>query len=386
MYEELNFEPEPFEGFQVFDEVQSRFFRSPIEASPVGRNARNYMRWVQCSLNQILGSLLVIDGIKGPKTTAAIKNFQQSRGLKVDGIVGPITEAALIAAGAAPVPTTSTPPKVVPPPTLPSLRPCCMLAGFSGNILDPANLGTHGSASEKNGLVYTGGAGFFDLGHVRDVVDMTKLALDQITAGSGYPQSIKTFHGSAAMCTNADPANWVAIAKAIAFDDAFGHEIITYTSMTPGGHNSSFSPEDLVSNFLGTVIAERAIKAGGTFNTAVTTAIDAVLALLTPQTPAESTKAFNRVNGRWIDFTNIFSLRNDDYLKRRNFTRTPFKTGHPSDTATPAFVVASIGGGEKFYSYTHSLGRTIPKATFPAEVSAIKADAAVRYRANFDKP
>lgn len=41
-----------------------------------------------------------IDGIKGPKTIAAIKAFQKAKGLVVDGIVGPKTTAAL--GGAAP--------------------------------------------------------------------------------------------------------------------------------------------------------------------------------------------------------------------------------------------------------------------------------------------
>ncbi|MGH2449664.1 MAG: peptidoglycan DD-metalloendopeptidase family protein [Candidatus Limnocylindria bacterium] len=36
-----------------------------------------------------------IDGIKGPRTTSAVRRFQQRRGLLVDGIVGPQTRRAL---------------------------------------------------------------------------------------------------------------------------------------------------------------------------------------------------------------------------------------------------------------------------------------------------
>jgi peptidoglycan hydrolase-like protein with peptidoglycan-binding domain len=38
---------------------------------------------------------LTVDGIFGPETEAAVKNFQQDNGLTVDGIVGPHTWQAL---------------------------------------------------------------------------------------------------------------------------------------------------------------------------------------------------------------------------------------------------------------------------------------------------
>lgn len=45
-----------------------------------------------------------IDGINGAKTDAAVRAFQQANGLKVDGIVGPKTMAALNGASSAPTP------------------------------------------------------------------------------------------------------------------------------------------------------------------------------------------------------------------------------------------------------------------------------------------
>lgn len=59
------------------------------------RGSRDYVRWLQRSLNQILGLRLAEDGMMGPQTRSAVRRFQQSRGLTVDGVVGPRTEAAL---------------------------------------------------------------------------------------------------------------------------------------------------------------------------------------------------------------------------------------------------------------------------------------------------
>jgi hypothetical protein len=63
--------------------------------------------WVQRGLNQVMNAGLAEDGLLGPLTGAAIMAFQQSRGLTPDGIAGPPTIAALQAAIAAAPPSAS---------------------------------------------------------------------------------------------------------------------------------------------------------------------------------------------------------------------------------------------------------------------------------------
>lgn len=50
---------------------------------------------LQTTLNKLGGYGLTEDGIFGPKTEAAVKDFQKKKGLDVDGIVGPKTWTAL---------------------------------------------------------------------------------------------------------------------------------------------------------------------------------------------------------------------------------------------------------------------------------------------------
>lgn len=74
-----------------------------FEISP-DRRSRTYVKWVQRSLNSIMGAKLSVDGILGPMTRGSVKAFQRMAGLSVDGIVGPNTERALIQAGASNLP------------------------------------------------------------------------------------------------------------------------------------------------------------------------------------------------------------------------------------------------------------------------------------------
>jgi peptidoglycan hydrolase-like protein with peptidoglycan-binding domain len=98
----------------------------------INRSSREYVRWVQQSLNQLRGLRLAVDGISGPMTRSAIRDFQRQYGLTVDGIVGPQTERALIAAGAGTPPGGSTSP--VPQPYVP-VQPSPSISALRSNIV-----------------------------------------------------------------------------------------------------------------------------------------------------------------------------------------------------------------------------------------------------------
>jgi peptidoglycan hydrolase-like protein with peptidoglycan-binding domain len=63
------------------------------------------VRWLQRALRRTPNLGLVVDGNFGPVTETDVKEFQQGPGLAVDGVVGPLTWAAL--PNGAPMPTLS---------------------------------------------------------------------------------------------------------------------------------------------------------------------------------------------------------------------------------------------------------------------------------------
>jgi subtilisin family serine protease/peptidoglycan hydrolase-like protein with peptidoglycan-binding domain len=66
-----------------------------VESVDVNRDNPDYIRWLQSALNYVLGSHLAIDGVMGAKTRGVVRSFQQQSNLPIDGIVGPLTDAAL---------------------------------------------------------------------------------------------------------------------------------------------------------------------------------------------------------------------------------------------------------------------------------------------------
>ena len=107
MYEWGPFEAE-YEIWNETGEWNPEFFEEEWEGE-VARNSPEFVRWVQDSLNRVMGLRLAVDGIMGPMTRSAVRSFQQRRGLMVDGVVGPMTENALRSALGPSSPNTVAP-------------------------------------------------------------------------------------------------------------------------------------------------------------------------------------------------------------------------------------------------------------------------------------
>ena len=282
------------------------------------------------------------------------------------------------------LPLTKAPPPAPPSPALTRpftvSRPCCMLS--SGSLRGVTSFGNFRAG--QPGIVYTGRAGFVDLGHLWQVVEVTAFAYQTIHAANGASgTTVPTSEGSAKLTSAASQGEWIDLARSIADDDALSHEIDTYAGMTPGAHNSSFSPEDLISNYLGTVVAARALAVGGPFEAEAEKQLKALLVSLDGQSDAETRKAFALISSRWVDTSLTGGILRPAYLRRRNFARVPWKTGHPSDAATPAFVTAPITLTAT-YDFTHRNGFT--RAQFPARIAAIRTQAKAAYGASYDQP
>lgn len=314
--------------------------------------------------------------------------------------------------------SSSSPPPPPAPPMPGDARPCCLLMPFPGplrkfgiGIVDPAAAGAHHfGGGDTYGIAYTCAAGFFDFGHARDTIDLTRFHHHQLTlgrnnaAGKSYAGR---YEGGTVKIRSAIPAAEVLeTAASIAYDESVWHEIVTWYAMSGGGHNSSFSPEDLVSNFLGTWVGRQAIHAGGAFDSAATKELSTLLTALGARPPADTTVAFEKIAGRWVaEKEGYFGAGADNrYLLRRNFHVSPIEPwfapgiGFCASTTWPSSVPkefgAAIGGRYDIEfpvpGYASALGSKLSRGGFAGAIATIKTEAAGSgprgYGANFETP
>jgi peptidoglycan hydrolase-like protein with peptidoglycan-binding domain len=77
--------------------MQRRRLRRVLPAAPCvcPVHGTEYVRWVQSALNQVESANLPVNGVMSAATRSALRKFQSSKGLPVDGIAGPEVEQAL---------------------------------------------------------------------------------------------------------------------------------------------------------------------------------------------------------------------------------------------------------------------------------------------------
>jgi len=251
---------------------------------------------------------------------------------------GPILGAALTKAPVAVKTTAATR-------SNPNRRACCALGqweiGGTG-ALDPSKLSGHryGLPDGPVGYVYTSKAGLMDLGHMRDLADMTKFVYDALTNGS---TRLVLYEGTAKV--SAIPSDMISIlelARAIAYVESWAHELTTWDDY------SSFSPEDIPSNIAGIEVGKWAIKAGGSYDPAVDTQLHVLINDELGARPKADTEAvLKKIKGDWYKLKiGVIPLG----LLRRNFDGMQWMAGMPYD-APESLPWLSPGVFEPFYSH-----------------------------------
>ena len=338
----------------------------------------------------------------------------------------------------------------------PGIRNCCLLSdgaersfasgGWADRLLgewldfgtlDKTHvLGSSGfphSSDDTTGLFYTCRGGVIDLGHLRDLCDATRyyfiglmMNAEKDSKFPGNGGSIVTIDIDVSEIF-AEINNALQVARYVAYYESVAYEIFTYHEIWPGKRHSSFSPEDLVSNYIGTYVAYDALKDRGdntigamdeaAYNKAVTESIDRVVKRLGPLNKADSLAAFRSVKGRWLKEKRLVGISdtavalahgvNPDLLQRRNFNIDPIlpwlipRVAGCADTAFPESIPRSIPSWTRetvqvWYkipegvleadSWKDKTKKFLHVQDIPREVSRVKALAKKKYGAEFDQP
>jgi len=311
----------------------------------------------------------------------------------------------------------------------PAGRPCCVLRpnvfGLA-NIVDLGDLTNHvyGGAypfREKSGLIYTCRGGFVDLGHARDLADLTGYIASKAVGllgsggtlalrpeGTGLTRVIR-FH---ALNQTPDPELCVLLAQRIAYEISIWHEIVTWFPGVVPQRVSSFSPEDNFSNLLGTYIGADALRSSADFQTAALSAIHTRLTALKPMARADTQAAFDAVKNKWWKDTP--SPVADDAVLRRHFdalgnvtpwliaglapcagegaVTLPVPDKDPNGQALDAYYALELGvnanvpsGAAQAVTAAGAGGPATP-ADFGALIGFVRNEAKAVFGANADKP
>jgi hypothetical protein len=179
-------------------------------------------------------------------------------------------------------------------------------------------------ASEKNGLIFTCQAGFVDVAHVRDYADWTLYFASQmpLCLDAGCVIALPSEGGERFLVVSALPAaartearrreTVIALSRWAAFQLSIWHEIATGSGWSAFEMfpelASAFSPEDVFSNALGTlvgadVVLDGAATSEGAYNEALTKRLAAVLDRLGAVPPDTTRAVLKELDGTWWDST-----------------------------------------------------------------------------------
>ena len=271
--------------------------------------------------------------------------------------------------------------------------------GLTDTIVESGDVTSYTPGKPLEGLMYTCNGGFIDFGHLFDNLELTLYYNFFLTKGglnkAGDRITIFNSEGTVTLKKPVPTVDAPMIAASIAFDYSVFYEILTYWINFPGSHNSSFSPEDLVSNYTGVRIAEKALSTPGkTLNTALQDELKRVLGLLDARSRAQTFAALTAISGVWVlNADDETALGLNGYLLRRNYSvpiAPCFVTAAGTGcTGTPAYPAAlpntfpsHIAG---YYDVEfdvpilnvkarNMLGSTVKKSSFTKAVTDIKAD------------
>jgi hypothetical protein len=265
------------------------------------------------------------------------------------------------------------------------------------------------------GLMYTCAGGFIDFGHLRDLADLTFFYYRALARGKWRKGSVidppPTIRGTVTVLTDVEESLGIDVARHLAYNESIYHEIETYWNRSIGAHHSAFSPEDLVSNYMGTHVAGIALRTmkefGGDFSSRATAAIAQLMRDMGVLSRAGTESAYRVIRMLWVrgESSGVVNLP-DNYLKRRNFATWPLRPWLVNDVTDCAGSAASFPSGGDFdidllaaaqvrTSYvvpeaSRGPGKinseTVGTVDFPELIKAIKSDALMHYGNDYDNP
>lgn len=240
------------------------------------------------------------------------------------------------------------------------------------SVADPADLGQHAYrlgplpplrlTETSRGIIYTRKAGFIDLAHIRNSIDLTYYAYQRLLPAL---KEMRTY----LVLTSAEPSlyhirinypEWwqsqtpelreksaVTLARGMSQRMSYimmtWHEIISWygyrSTLIAGEKWSAFSSDDMASHLLGTEIAAVFLDLPEeAFETAVTGALSRRLADLEALAPSQTRRAVDLVENVWWDFSK------QDLLRRQVEIRLDGEPLHPwlIDELSPNVTAAAL--------------------------------------------